>query len=47
MAVKKMGLAPSKRRKRVRRKGVHAKGKRSGNPNSKNYVKKYNRQGRP
>jgi hypothetical protein len=47
MAVKKMGLSPFKSRGKIRRKGIHAKGKRSGNPNSKNYVKKYNRQGRP
>lgn len=33
-------------RKKVRRKGVHAKSKTSKNKGSKNYVKPYNQQGR-
>ena len=47
MAVKKMGVSPFRSRGKIRRRRVHAKGKRSSNPNSKNYVKKYNRQGHP
>ena len=33
-------------KKRIKRKGVHAKSKSSSNKNSKNYVKPYNSQGR-
>ena len=33
-------------KKRIKRKGVHAKSKSSSNKSSKNYVKPYNSQGR-
>jgi len=34
------------KKKRTKRKGVHSKSKCSSNPNSDNYKKQYNRQGR-
>lgn len=39
-------FSDAKEKIKIRRKGVHAKTKHSNNKTSKNYVKKYNGQGR-
>jgi hypothetical protein len=43
---KKINLAVYRKKNRKKRPGIHAKSKTSRLKSSKNYVKKYNRQGR-